>query len=75
MQLFLPISVNLFYLMVGSEVSLGAQIVSKSQANIRGTNITRTDLGRHSLKLNKSLSTLELEELVKSGFDDDPCQL
>jgi hypothetical protein len=27
-----------------SEVSLGAQIVSKSQANIRGTNITRTDL-------------------------------
>lgn len=42
-----------------SEVSLGAQIVNKSQANARASNITRTDLGRHSLKVNKSLNTLD----------------
>lgn len=42
-----------------SDASLGAQIVKKSQDNYKASSLTRTDLGRHSLKLNKSLSTLD----------------
>ncbi|CAC5394373.1 unnamed protein product [Mytilus coruscus] len=42
-----------------SDVSLGAQIQRKGEDNARTSNLARTETGRHSLKLNKSLSTLD----------------
>ncbi|XP_071162021.1 centrosomal protein of 170 kDa-like isoform X18 [Mytilus edulis] len=42
-----------------SDASLGAQIQRKGEDNARTSNLARTETGRHSLKLNKSLSTLD----------------